>query len=59
MEQDPIHEGKRILSDARPPHGGKILIILTPIILILGALLSGWFHIGYREQILANTRHSS
>lgn len=42
MEQDPIHEGKRILSDARPPHGGKILIILTPIILIAGALLSGY-----------------
>ncbi|OGZ19134.1 MAG: hypothetical protein A2494_00660 [Candidatus Lloydbacteria bacterium RIFOXYC12_FULL_46_25] len=42
MEQDPIHEGKRILSEGKPPHGGMLLLILVPIILLAGALLSGW-----------------
>lgn len=42
MEQDPIHEGKRILSEEKPPHGGMLLLVLVPIILVLGTVLLGW-----------------
>ena len=39
MEQEPTQEGKRILSEVKAPHGGSLLLILIPVVLLFGTLL--------------------
>ena len=42
MEQDPLQSGKRILRDATIPHGGTLLLILLPVVLLVGTVGIGW-----------------
>jgi len=42
MEQEPLQSGKRILRDAAVPRGGRLLLVLLPIVLISGIVSIGW-----------------
>ncbi len=41
-EQDPLQEGRRVIEEIKHPHGGGVLLVLVPIILLLGGALIGW-----------------
>lgn len=42
MQQDPLQSGKRILREAKIPHGGTLLLVLLPIIMLAGTGGIGW-----------------
>jgi len=42
MEQEPLQVGKRKLQEAGRPHGGALLLVLVPLILLLGGALTSW-----------------
>ena len=42
MEQEPLQSGKRMIYEGGHPRGGRLLLVLTPVILISGALGAGW-----------------
>lgn len=42
MEQEPIREANKVMQDVKHPHGGTVLLVLTPIVLVVGGGLLGW-----------------
>lgn len=42
MEQEPLQSGKSILKETGQPHGGTVFLVLTPLILCIGAIGTGW-----------------
>jgi PAS domain S-box-containing protein len=42
MEQEPLQEGRKKLSEVGRPHGGVLLLIFAPITLIIGGAVTGW-----------------
>lgn len=49
MEEEPLQIGKRILKKGGTPRGGKLLLILAPIVLVIGSLAVAWIEYRFPE----------
>ncbi len=57
MEIEPSQEGRRMIEDIKRPHGGGVLLILVPLMLLLGGGLVVWLEYWLPGTAYAENAH--